>query len=54
MLAVNGQDLIAEGIRPGKGLGEILNTLLAMVIEEPEKNNKQYLLEEAKRLNQEF
>lgn len=47
-LAVNGSDLIAAGFAPGKKLGEVLNRLLATVIEEPEKNRKEVLLELAK------
>lgn len=43
-LAVNGSDLIAVGFTPGKELGEVLNQLLAEVIEEPEKNTKETLL----------
>lgn len=47
-LAVNGSDLIAAGFAPGKELGEVLNRLLEAVIEEPEKNRKEILLELAK------
>ena len=47
-LAVNGSDLIREGFRPGPGLGEVLQSLLETVIEAPEKNTKDTLLEEAK------
>lgn len=43
-LAVTGSDLIAEGIRPGKEIGEILNALLEKVLEEPELNQKEILL----------
>ena len=46
-LAVNGSDLIAEGITKGKQIGVILNLLLEEVLEEPEKNNKEYLLKKA-------
>ncbi len=48
MLAVNGSDLIAEGLKPGKELGDILNALLKEVIEEPEKNTREYLILRAK------
>lgn len=44
-LAVNGKDLIAFGIGPGKQIGEILERLLALVIEEPQLNTKELLLE---------
>ena len=46
-LAVNGSDLIAIGIKPGKEIGEILNRLLEMVIEDPELNQKEILLKKA-------
>ena len=46
-LAVNGRDLIEAGLAPGKELGNILESLLKEVLEEPEKNNKEYLLEKA-------
>ena len=43
-LAVNGKDLIDFGIKPGKEIGEILNGFLEMVIENPELNDKENLL----------
>lgn len=46
-LAVSGSDLIAIGIKPGKEIGEILNRLLEMVIEDPELNQKEILLKKA-------
>ena len=46
-LAVNGSDLIAAGFAPGKELGEVLNQLLLLVIEEPEMNTKEVLLKQA-------
>lgn len=46
-LAVTGKDLIAAGIAPGKQLGELLNRLLEEVLEKPEKNTKDYLLNRA-------
>ena len=49
-LAVTGKDLIAAGIEPGPGLGEILNRLLELVIERPECNTKEYLLSQLKEL----
>ncbi len=48
-LAVKGADLIAAGIAPGKGMGAILNSLLELVLENPECNTKEYLLEELKK-----
>ena len=50
-LAVNGRDLMAAGIPAGKELGRILNELLECVIEDPEMNDKDRLLEVAKRLS---
>lgn len=43
-LAVTGRDLIQIGIKPGPRLGEILAQLLEEVLDEPEKNEKEYLL----------
>ncbi len=44
-LAIDGRDLITLGIPQGKQIGEILNDLLQIVIEEPEKNHKELLLD---------
>ena len=44
-LAVNGDDLIAIGIEPGQRIGSLLNTLLNMVIEKPEFNDKKQLMD---------
>lgn len=46
-LAINGKDLIDAGIRPGKELGSILESLLLEVLENPEKNKRDYLLSKA-------
>lgn len=43
-LAVTGSDLIAAGMKPGKEVGNTLNALLELVLENPEKNTKQTLL----------
>ncbi len=43
-LAVSGDDLIAEGMKPGKEIGITLNKLLEDVLENPEHNQKEYLL----------
>lgn len=45
-LAVTGKDLIAEGIQPGPELGKMLNNLLELVLENPECNTREYLLQE--------
>ena len=47
-LAVTGRDLIASGMKPGKEIGEKLEELLKLVIEDPKLNTKEELL---KRLN---
>ncbi len=43
-LAVNGSDLLEKGLKPGKELGEILQKMLADVLEDPGHNEKEYLL----------
>lgn len=43
-LAVNGSDLIALGMKPGKELGETLHALLDHVLDHPEDNNKETLI----------
>lgn len=48
-LAVTGKDLIALGIKPGPEIGYILNELLDIVIDEPQKNNSKDLLTEIKK-----
>lgn len=47
-MRINGKDLIQLGLKPGRELGEILNRLLSVVLEEPEKNNADTLLAIAK------
>ena len=44
-LAVSGKDLIEQGMSPGKELGETLQVLFEFVLEKPEKNNKEDLME---------
>ncbi len=43
-LAVNGSDLIAAGMRPGREIGVALQRLLNEVLEDPAKNRKEQLL----------
>ncbi len=43
-LAVNGADLITAGMKPGKLLGEVLQNMLQEVLDDPKKNDKEYLL----------
>ncbi len=46
-LAVTGEDLIRLGMPPGRELGEALQKLLELVLEEPERNTREILLAEA-------
>jgi len=50
-LAINGKDLIAIGVPPGKIIGEILNQLLEDVLAENLSNEKESLLTAAKKYN---
>lgn len=43
-LAVTGKDLLEAGVAQGKEIGEKLDQLLELVIEEPELNKKEELL----------
>ncbi|MGH7569664.1 MAG: CCA tRNA nucleotidyltransferase [Gemmatimonadales bacterium] len=43
-LAVDGDDLLAAGVRAGPDVGEALRRLLAEVLEDPSRNTKEYLL----------
>ena len=49
-LAVTGSDLMDIGMKPGKELGEMLHKLLAIVLENPEKNTKEELLKLARQM----
>lgn len=49
-LAVNGNDLIAIGMKPGKEVGIVLDQLFEAVLEEPEWNRREKLLELAHKL----
>lgn len=44
-LQVSGKDLLEMGMKPGKEIGEALHYLLELVLEDPERNTKDYLLE---------
>ena len=48
-LAVDGADLIAAGFREGPELGRVLQLLLREVVEEPERNTREWLLDRAAR-----
>ena len=47
-LAVTGKDLIAAGMKPGPELGKVLKELFEIVLEDPEKNTKEYLMKKIK------
>lgn len=49
-LAIGGRELIALGIKPGPGIGKMLDTLFQEVLEMPEHNNEAYLLERAQEI----
>lgn len=51
-LAVNGNDLIKAGIPAGKKLGAILNELFQCVLDDPEMNSREKLLDVAKKIAQ--
>ena len=53
-LAISGKDLIALGIPPGKHMGIILNELLEAVLDDPELNRKDKLLEIAGKINERY
>lgn len=48
-LAVNGYDLIELGYTQGPRIGDVLNQLLDLVLEKPEMNRREILLEEARK-----
>lgn len=48
-LAVSGSDLIEAGVKPGRAVGELLNELLMLVIEEKLDNHRETLLEYTRR-----
>jgi len=51
-LAINGHDLMTEfDKKPGSWLGEILGKLLEKVLDDPELNTKEKLMELAKKIN---
>lgn len=51
-LAVNGMDLIETGMKPGKEIGQMLNALLEIVLEEPSWNTREKLIELSNKLKQ--
>ena len=49
-MVITGRDLMMEGIPAGPGLGEVLSKLLDLVIEDPKRNEKTWLLAKAKEI----
>ena len=49
-MEINGRDLIDMGMKPGPKLGDVLDELFEEVVEDPKKNNKEYLFKKAKNL----
>ena len=49
-MLITGRDLMMEGIPAGPGLGEVLSKLLDLVIEDPKRNEKTWLLAKAKEI----
>jgi len=53
MLKINGNDLVSElKMEPSPKMGAVLDVLLSEVIEDPTRNNKEYLLERAQKLKE--
>ena len=52
-LAVTGSDLIQAGMKPGPQLGKVLSALLAEVLEDPARNEREGLLRRAAELTKE-
>lgn len=50
LLVIDGNDIMVLGIAPSPVIGEILDCLLQAVILEPEKNNREELLELTKEI----
>lgn len=48
-LALTGKDLLADGMQPGPEIGQVLSHLLELVLEYPERNEREFLLEESRR-----
>ena len=51
-MAIAGKDLMEDGMKPGKELGTMLNALLMEVLEDPEKNTKEYLIDRSRELRE--
>jgi hypothetical protein len=53
-LAINGRDLMEVGVQPGKHVGIILNELMEAVLDDPELNTWETLLDIARKINQRY
>lgn len=53
-MKIGGEELIADGMKPGPELGQLLNRLLQEVLEYPEHNDREYLLERSRILKKEM
>ncbi len=51
-LALNGRDLIALGVQPGQEMGDLLESMLQMVLDDPARNDRAFLTEYVKKLHQ--
>ncbi len=49
-LCIGGRDIMALGVNPGPEIGRILKMLLEQVLEEPERNTKEFLLKRAEEM----
>lgn len=52
-LALDGGDLIRDGMKPGPEIGALLQKLIEEVLEKPERNERGYLLERSRALKNE-
>ena len=51
-LKINGDILIEElHMKPGKRMGDLLNALMNYTLENPENNNKEFLMKQVQELN---
>ena len=49
-LAINGRDLLQLGFEEGRRIGDVLRALHEQVLDDPNKNERDYLIREAKKL----
>ncbi|MBI5765685.1 HD domain-containing protein, partial [Candidatus Falkowbacteria bacterium] len=53
MLRINGREIMAsQKLKPGPKIGLLLNAILGEILENPEKNDKEYLLKRVEELNE--